>query len=136
MRCISRCRYPGFDQYTNMFPRRNLIICVWCNCTSSIHFKVDYYDFVLAIDRPVRDRLLSMAEAAAHTDGAHLYDWERKIRLLCDFDNACDSGTRRSRAGSPLDVPSFSGESDPHLAMDIIQDGCTSVMRTLMSVGL
>ncbi|KAI0565479.1 Phosphotyrosine protein phosphatase I [Gracilaria domingensis] len=58
-------------------------------------------------DRNVRDKLMVIAETHAHKSGGHLYQWERKIRLLCDFENALPRHQGASGTGMPLDVPSF-----------------------------
>lgn len=82
----------------------------------------------------MRDRLMRMAEAHAHTSGGHLYEWERKIRLLCDFE-----GVRKNMptsAGFPLDVPTFNSGLPVEVTMDRIDVGCQSVIRSLVSAGL
>lgn len=101
---------------------------------------VDYYDFVVVVDRNVRDKILRMAEKSAHDSGADLYSWERKIRLLCDFDG---SRTRHDivsptvvRPDHVLDVPTFESPAGMDYSMDLISDGCKSVIRTLLDVGL
>lgn len=95
---------------------------------------VDYYDYIVVLDRNVRDKLLHMAEAYAHTSGGRLYEWERKIRLLCDFENAMPR--RQRSAGTPLDVPSFRGATRMQTSMEIIEAGCDTIARSLITAGL
>ncbi|CAN8073576.1 unnamed protein product [Agarophyton chilense] len=95
---------------------------------------LDYHDYIVVVDRSVRDKLLLMAETHAHKSGGHLYEWERKIRLLCDFENALPRQQRS--AGTPLDVPSFNAGSHMDTCMDIIQGGCETIIRSLITAGL
>lgn len=95
---------------------------------------VDYYDYIVVLDREVKDRLLRIAEATAHSSGAHLYEWERKIRLFCDFEGCITP--RHHSTGRPLDVPSFGGSFQYDAVMDLIQDGCHSIARSLVTAGL
>lgn len=95
---------------------------------------VEYYDYIVVLDRNVRDKLLRMAEGYAHTSGGRLYEWEGKIRLLCDFENAMPR--RQRSAGTPLDVPSFGGATRLQTSMEIIEGGCDRIARSLISAGL
>lgn len=99
---------------------------------------LDYYDFVVVVDRNVRDRLMRMAEVSAHTSGGHLYEWERKIRLLCDFDESLSNNdTPTSRRGvQPLDVPPFESTSTFAHSMDVISNACEHLVCTLLAAGL
>lgn len=78
---------------------------------------------------------MRMAESFAHTTGGHLYEWERKVRLLRDFD-ASMPHTDRARSSMPLDVPSFESSSEMYAIMDLIKEGCESVIRSLVRAGL
>lgn len=95
---------------------------------------MDYYDFVVVLDQNVRDKVIRMAEASAHTSGGHLYDWERKIRLLCDFDGVISS--QQSYSSPPLDVPSFDSDAGFTYSMDAIDNGCEQLIRSLVAAGL
>lgn len=99
---------------------------------------LDYYDFVVVVDRNVRDRLMRMAEVSAHTTGGHLYEWERKIRLLCDFDESIsNNATSTSRCGvQPLDVPPFESTFTFGQSMDVISNACEHLVCTLLAAGL
>lgn len=80
---------------------------------------------------------MRMAEAHAHNTGGHLYEWERKIRLLCDFDGSMSvlqQGTQRGN--NSVDVPTFDAGQREHVVMDIIQTGCEKVVRSLVRAGL
>lgn len=99
-----------------------------------ILYSVDYYDFVVVVDRNTKERLLRMAEAHAHVSGGHLYEWERKIRLLCNFDGSLPE-TQRS-GGPPLDVPAFTSGADVQASMDIVERGCESLVRALLAAGM
>lgn len=103
-------------------------------CAAFDIFDLEHYDFVLAMDRQIRDKLLLKAEAAARHTGAHLYEWERKIRLVADFDGS--RGTARRSAGTPIDIPKFSVHSDPSIAIDAIQEACDRALRLLIACGL
>lgn len=94
---------------------------------------MDYYDFVIVVDQNVRDKLMSMAEASAHTSGGHLYQWERKIRLLCQFDGLI---SRSSFSAQTIDVPDFDSGGGFSNSMDAISDGCEQIIRSLVAAGL
>lgn len=96
---------------------------------------VEYYDFVVVVDRHVKEHIMELAQGFAHTSGGHLYEWERKVRLLCNFDCTMPERTSNS-ASSPLDVPSFNAVPDYEMSMDIINAGCESVVRSLLTAGL
>lgn len=78
---------------------------------------------------------MSMAEIYARSSGGDLCDWERKIRLLCDFD-ACDANEAVSSPGTPLDVPTFRQAPEWQVTMEIIQSNCERIIRSLMAAGL
>lgn len=82
----------------------------------------------------MRDRLMRMAEAYAHISGGHLYEWERKIRLLCDFDCALSEAPRS--AGMPLDVPQIDSVGEVRTIIDITENGCERLIRSLITAGL
>lgn len=96
---------------------------------------VEYYDFIIVVDRNVKEHIMRMAESFAHTTGGHLYEWERKVRLLCDFDAGMPH-VDRVRSGIPLDVPSFESSSEVYPTMDLIKEGCESIVRSLVRAGL
>lgn len=81
-----------------------------------------------------------MAEESAHDSGADLYSWERKIRLLRDFDGSRTSHDTLSpaivRPDHVLDIPTFESPAGMDYSMDLISDGCKSVIQTLLDVGL
>lgn len=97
---------------------------------------MEFYDFVVAVDRTVRDRLIDMAEAYARASGGRLSEWERKIRLLCDFDGAASNRSTLCRGAQPLDVPTFNSPSGCSHAMDVISDSCERIVRSLLVAGL
>lgn len=97
---------------------------------------MDYYDFVIVVDRDVRDNLMRMAEASARKSGGHLSEWERKIRLLCDFDNTISVQPTSLRGAQRLDVPSFESLAGFKHAMDVISEGCENVVCALLKAGL
>lgn len=104
-------------------------------CASFEISDLEYYDFVVVVDRHVKDHVMAMAEGFALSTGGHLYEWERKIRLLCDFDGTIPQETTWS-AGTPLDVPSFNAGPEYQSTMDVINSGCESMIRSLVSAGL
>lgn len=78
---------------------------------------------------------MRMAESFAHTTGGRLYEWERKVRLLRDFDASVPYTGRRSM-GTRLDVPCFESSPEVYAAMDSIKEGCESVIQSLVRAGL
>lgn len=103
-------------------------------CASFEITDLDYYDFVVVVDRHTRDRILNMAEAHAHTSGGHLYEWERKIRLLCDFSRSM-TDTHNS-VSVPVDVPKMDDVSGSSYAMDVMRHGCEDIIRSLVAAGM
>lgn len=100
---------------------------------------LDYYDFVVVVDRNVRDKLMEMAEACAHATGGHLYNWERKIRLLGDFDGAISTqqeSPHRRTSSQFLDIPRFDAGSDFSHSLEIIAARCEHVICLLLAAGL
>lgn len=90
---------------------------------------------MVVADRQVKEHVMDLAEGFAHTSGGHLYEWERKVRLLCNFDGTMPERNSNS-AGSPLDVPAFSAVPDYGMTMDVIDAGCESIIRSLVTAGL
>lgn len=78
---------------------------------------------------------MDMAESFALSTGGHLYEWERKIRLLCNFDGTMPEETSLS-ANTSLDVPSFNAAPEVQTTMDAINAGCESIVRSLLTAGL
>lgn len=81
-----------------------------------------------------------MAEDSAHNAGADLYSWERKIRLLCDFDGSLTRHDVASpiavRPDHVLDVPTFESPAGMAYSMDLISASCRNVIRALLDAGL
>lgn len=96
---------------------------------------MEYYDFVVVVDRDVKEEVMRMAAAYAHKSGGHLYEWERKVRLLCNFERTMPDGASLS-AGTPVDVPGLSDVPQMQMAMDLINSGCEAIIRSLVSAGL
>lgn len=97
---------------------------------------VDCYDFVIVLDRNVKDKLIHMAEASAHSMGGPLHEWERKIRVLCDFDGSIGAQSPGRRGVQHLDVPSFDASSDFLYTLEIIAAGCEQVICSLIAAGV
>lgn len=96
---------------------------------------MEYYDFVVAVDRNVKDYVLHMAEAFAQESGGHLYEWERKVRLLCDFDGTMPEHIAAS-AGTRIDVPCFGDVPEMGTTMQVIDEGCEAIVRSLVTAGV
>lgn len=98
-------------------------------------YAVEYYDFVVAVDRDVKENVLRMAEGFALRSGGDLYEWERKVRLLCDFSGTMPQHVAKS-VGTRVDVPVFGEGLEVGTAMEVIQTGCEDIAQSLVTAGM
>lgn len=93
----------------------------------------EFYDFILALDQAVLERVTRTAVDVARNRGGPLADWERKIRLAADFTG---ERARRPTAGAPLDIPRFPDDGEMAPAVDAIKVACGQVLDALIVAGL
>jgi len=92
---------------------------------------LESYDYIICLDRRIRERMLSRAETVARQYRVDYTEWESKVRLMRDI-----TGDKSlTKSAWELDISKFN-TSDNETVMNDIESACAELLNAFRDRGL